>query len=231
MRTACPVPTLADVSLHVADAASVPEHDAWLTEAERLWSSTRRVPKRRSDWRLGRWVGKGAVTLALGVSDLRHDQIEILPSEGGAPEPGFLSGAGRTRVTLSLSHSEGVGFAAALLGEAYLGCDVEAIAPRSEAFVSDYFTPAEAAWIREDPAERDVRATLLWSAKESALKALGEGLRLDTRTVEVSGTVPEADGAWAPVRVVRGGLAFAGWWRHTPGFVWSLLLEEKGRRG
>ncbi len=225
------IPSLADVSVHVADAASVPEHDAWLTEAERLWLSTRRVPKRRADWRLGRWVAKGAAQVALGFPTLPREQIEILASEGGAPTLRFMPPNGWPHVSLTLSHSEGVGFAAALLGHTRLGCDVEAVAPRSEAFVSDYFTPAEAAWIREDAAERDVRATLVWSAKESALKALGEGLRMDTRSVEVEGTRPTAAGEWASVRVAGGDRAFAGWWRRTPGFVWSLVLEEDGRNG
>lgn len=225
MRVARAVLPLGGVSLATSEMAAVPEHDAWLTEAERLWSSTRRLPKRRADWRLGRWVAKGAAKVALGLPDLPLERIEVLASEGGAPVLCLLPPRRGPHVSLSLSHSEGVGFAAARLGHVRLGCDLEAIAPRSEAFVSDYFTSAESEWIRAEPAERDLRATLLWSAKESTLKALGEGLRLDTRLVEVEGTVPNGDGMWAPVRVVRDRQAFVGWWRRTPGFVWSLLLE------
>jgi hypothetical protein len=36
------------------------------------------------------------------------------------------------------------------------------------------------------PHERAVLATLIWSAEEAALPALREGLRLDTREVEVT---------------------------------------------
>ena len=46
--------------------------------------------------------------------------------------------------------------------------------------------------------------TLIWSAKESMLKALGVGLRRDTRTVEVQGLdgiLPggEAHGEWQKI--------------------------------
>ncbi len=225
MRVAGRLLPLGGVTLQAAEAESVPEDDGWLSQSERLWLSTRRVPKRRADWRLGRWVGKGAAALALGVPDLRYDQIEILASDGGAPALRFLPASGWPHVSLSLSHAEGVGFAAALPGHTRLGCDVEAVGTRTDAFVSDYFTSAEAARIREAPAERDVRATLLWSAKESGLKAVGEGLRLDTRSMEVEGAFPSPDGEWSSMTVLHGDVAFQGWWRRTRGFVWSLVLE------
>jgi 4'-phosphopantetheinyl transferase len=223
-----PLP-LSGVSVEAAETASVPEDDGWLTEDERLWLSTRRFPKRRMDWRLGRWAGKGAVLTALGHPALRRSQIEILASEGGAPTLCFLPRGGWPHVSLSLSHSGGWGFAAAVPGRVPLGCDVETVAPRSDAFVADYFTDSEAAWIDRIPAERDVRANLLWSAKESALKALGEGLRLDTRLVEVQGELPPREGSWSPVGVRYRTSAFRGWWRRTAGFVWTLVLGEGGR--
>lgn len=226
MRTArAPLP-LSGASIEAADAMSVPEGDGWLTEAERLWLGTRRLPKRRNDWRLGRWAAKGAVLTALGHPMLRRNELEILASEGGAPVVRFLGPGAWPRVSLSLSHSGGVGFAAALSGEVRLGCDVEAIAPRSEAFVADYFTPSEEVWIGSDPSERDLRANLLWSAKESVLKALGEGLRLDTRTVEVLPKEPPPESLWASLTARHGTSLFRGWWRRTPGFVWTLAVED-----
>jgi 4'-phosphopantetheinyl transferase len=230
MRGADVLLPLAGVSVEASKAVSVPEHDAWLTEAERGWLSSRRFPKRRMDWRLGRWAGKGAVMLALGSPPLRRDQVEIMAADGGAPALCFLPPNGWPHVSLSLSHSEGVGFAAARPGYVRLGCDVEAIAPRSEAFVSDYFTAAEAARIREDTTDVAARATLLWSAKESALKAIGEGLRVDTRAVEVEGAFPPLDGAWSSVTVAHAAATFRGWWRRKAGFAWSVVLEE-GRPG
>ena len=63
-----------------------------------------------------------------------------------------------------------------------LGCDLEVIEPRSEEFVADYFTTEEQKMVSQAPiADRSKLLALLWSAKESALKALREGLRFDTR--------------------------------------------------
>ena len=67
-----------------------------------------------------------------------------------------------------------------------MGCDLEMIEPRSDAFVADYFTVEEQALVaRASAADRSRLLALLWSAKESALKALRAGLRLDTRCVIV----------------------------------------------
>ena len=69
---------------------------------------------------------------------------------------------------------------------AELGCDLEIVEPRSDAFIADYFTAEEQALIeRTSAADRSLLLALLWSAKESALKALRAGLRLDTRSVIV----------------------------------------------
>jgi len=227
MSTPVTLVPLGAVCVEQADVSAVPDHDAWLTPAERLWLSERHVPKRRADWRLGRWVGKGAVACALDAPDLPPDQVEILPEPGGAPTARVRSGVGWAEVSLSLSHAAGIGFAAALPGRVRLGCDVEAIEPRSDHFVDDYFTHDEAVWARSGGAEVDLRATLIWSAKESALKALGEGLRLDTRSVEVRGETPPRDGSWGAM-TVRGpaGVTLTGCWRRTPGFVWTIALEE-----
>jgi 4'-phosphopantetheinyl transferase len=63
---------------------------------------------------------------------------------------------------------------------------LELIEPHSDAFVGDYFTEREQTFIeRWRGVERDQLVTTLWSAKESALKALRVGLRVDTRSVDV----------------------------------------------
>jgi 4'-phosphopantetheinyl transferase len=213
-----------------ADVDEVASDHGWLTEAERGVLATLRVPKRRADWRLGRWVAKKAVADAVGAHWLSRDSIEILATPGGRPACRIRRPGPWPRVALSLSHSGGTGFAAALRDPALLGCDVEQVAGRSEAFVTDYFTAEEGAWIRSVPAERALRANLLWSAKESALKAMGEGLRLDPRSVRVVvsgtnvGSSPAPHGGSLIARV-SGGVRLVGRWWYTRSFVWTVLTD------
>ena len=110
---------------------------------------------------------------------------------------------GPTARKISLSHSSGRAVCAVALSGAALGCDLEEIAPRSDAFVADYFTSEEQSMVAgSSPAGRPLVSTLIWSAKESALKALQAGLRLDTRSLIVS--VDDSSGAWHPLQVRKG---------------------------
>jgi len=110
-----------------------------------------------------------------------------------------------------------------------LGCDLELVEPRSDAFVGDFLTPAEqrlvAAAGEGDP--RDLLANLVWCGKESALKVLRTGLRRDTRSVEVSFPEGEAVFGWAPmsVRAVEG-TVFPGWWQRFGAFVLTLAATK-----
>ena len=64
---------------------------------------------------------------------------------------------------------------------------VETVGRRGEEFVVDWFTDAERALVdsMREVEDRSRLVTTVWSAKESALKALGVGLRMDTRDVNV----------------------------------------------
>lgn len=201
----------------------IPVGVGWLTVREREVLDGLRLEKRRTDWLLGRWAAKLAVRSVLAA----EPEVAILASEDGSPRVHFEPEGGTSpSVSLSISHSAGVGFAAAVSGTHPLGCDVEAIEPRSHAFVADYFTDDErqavAAFSGSDHA---LMANLVWSAKESALKALREGLRLDTRQVEVETENLRVNGAdWSPL-VVTGPeeRIFRGWWRVREGLVWTVL--------
>ena len=214
-------------------ASQVAPGEEWLTPAERGLLAVLKVEKRAADWRLGRWVAKAALAAALGEPALARSDVEVLPSAGGGPSPSLLVPREAPALSLSLSHAAGMGMAVVGVGAGRLGCDVEAIVPRSDDFVSDYFSDREEEWIRAHPERVALRANLVWSAKESALKALGTGLRVDTRSVEVG--VEPADGPaeamagreWAPLRVVhRNGAVFAGVWRQAAGFVWTVVADQ-----
>ncbi|MBV9608961.1 MAG: 4'-phosphopantetheinyl transferase superfamily protein, partial [Acidobacteria bacterium] len=111
--------------------------------------------------------------------------IEIVATPSGAPEV-FVSGK-LLDIAISITHS-GDTAACALSGSGTaLGCDIEQIEPRSNSFLEDYFTVEEQSLLRRsNPTDQWRLAALLWSAKESTLKALRVGLRLDTRCVRVT---------------------------------------------
>ncbi len=215
-----------DVFLARGLASSVPADEGWLAPREAEVQARLRISKRAADWRLGRWVAKEAVVTAVGALDLPRASVEIIAGPGGAPRVRILAPGGWPPVSAAISHAAGTGFAAAAEGTNPLGCDIEEIALRSDEFVADYFTDAEAVWIRAGAQERHVRANLLWSAKESALKALGEGLRKDTRSVavEVVGLEDAPGDDWRALKVVSdAGDEFAGRWRIADGLVWTVV--------
>ena len=141
--------------------------------------------------------------------------------------PGLWLAGMRWTGTLSLSHSHGRALAVLRGDGGAVGADLERVEERSEAFVGDYFTAAEQAAWRAAPAERRALvATLVWSAKECAFKALAEGLRLPTAAVEVAlieGLAPEGWGRLeARLRVEPGG-TWPGYWRQDGGDVLAVV--------
>jgi 4'-phosphopantetheinyl transferase len=207
--------------------ADVPSANDWLSAVELLHLNSLRFPKRRADWRLGRWTAKRAVAAYLNLPRHCHAlaQIEIRSSPSGAPEI-FLDDK-PAAATISLSHRAGMVVCAIAPSSASLGCDLETIEPRGEAFVADYFTAIERALIASvPPAGRSRLVNLLWSAKESTLKALREGLRLDTRCVEVSTDGTHDSGRWHPLQVRHAeGQIFSGWWQQTANRLWTLVAN------
>jgi 4'-phosphopantetheinyl transferase len=194
-------------------AADVPDDDDWLTLAERVHLDTLRIPKRRDEWRLGRWTAKGALALYADRSDLVPSRIAILADDSGVPAA-LIDGV-RAPMTLSISHAGGRALCTVAPADIALGCDLEQIEPRSEIFVRDYFTPAECALVdRATGAQQARLVTLIWSAKEAALKALREGLRLDTRVVEIDVPCAAPGREWRPfvATYAEGGRRFDGWW-------------------
>ena len=190
--------------------ADVPDANDWLSSQELLRLDRLVFPKRHSDWRLGRWTAKNAVASCMQMAGISLAEIEIRAAKSGAPEV-FLRGS-PLRITISLSHRDGIAACALVLEIARLGCDLETVEPHGEAFLADYFTAQEQEFIRGGQ-DRDCLAAILWSAKESALKLLGEGLRMDTRAVVVSLSGASREGWNAlQVRHQSSGEIFQGWW-------------------
>jgi 4'-phosphopantetheinyl transferase len=221
---------LIDVSWFELTSADLAAEDDWLSASEAIRLSGMRFAKRRTDWRLGRWTAKRAVSLYLNlpVDPRSLARMEIRPAPSGAPEV-FL-GNEPAPVTISISHREGR--AACAVGQAVppavllLGCDLEIVEPRSDAFAADYFTAEEQELLAQaSPADRLWLLALLWSGKESVLKALRVGLRLDTRCVAVDPFVGQVPGGsdWRPLRAHHNGQVLSGWWRQTGNLVRTMV--------
>jgi len=208
--------------------ADVPNEDSWLSSQERATLAALRLERRRMDWRLGRWTAKQSVVASLGerAPGALHE-VEILAAPDGAPEA-FVTGR-RAPLALSLSHRDDVAVCAVAPRGTALGCDIEAVEFRSAAFVADWFTEEEQAAVEASPlSSRTLVTTLIWSGKESALKALREGLRLDTRDVVVHFDISPGHLArrWEPFTVAGpGGCCFAGRWRGHLGHVFTVVVS------
>jgi len=208
----------------LAEATDVPDGDTWLAPSEAAFQQTLHIPHRRADWRLGRWAAKKALAAWL-AQPIAPDRIAIHPAPDGAPE--MLLDGQPAPVALSYSHRAGRALCMLAPLGTTLGCDLELIEPRSDAFVADYFTAAERDLVAASP-ETDLLANLLWSAKESALKALRTGLRMDTRSVEVELENGSRDGSdWQALRVrlVETGEVFQGWWRREGAHLLTMCAS------
>jgi 4'-phosphopantetheinyl transferase len=201
----------------------VPLHDEWLAPEERDRLLQFRIPKRGADWRMGRYAAKRLVAACLPDASI-PSHIVIRAAEDGAPEV-FVNGAAPP-LTLSISHRDGLAFCAVVPGGVALGCDMEKIEARSALFIEDYLTAREQQTVSAAPdSHRALLANLIWSSKESALKALREGLRLDTRSVEVT-LGPAGAGGWSPLQVHAAQVAFWGWWRRSDEHVFSVVAGQ-----
>ena len=193
----------------------------WLSAAERSRADALRHTKRRTDFLLGRWTLKIAVAKVLGWPDDPGvlARIEGRTAPTGAPRL-YVDGQPADR-GVSLSDRAGCAVCLVAARAVAVGCDVEIIEPRSDAFVRDYLTQAEQRLAGAAGPARDMAANLVWSAKESALKVLGTGLRRDTRSVEVAvAELSPPQRTWSALRVrTAEGEIFPGWWRRSGPFL------------
>jgi 4'-phosphopantetheinyl transferase len=182
-----------------------------------------KIEPRRRSWRLGRWTAKAAVGKWLS---LEPGQVEVLAAPDGAPEA-WLDGE-RLPVSISISHRGGIAIAAIVDAPRVVGCDLELIEPRSEAFIREWLAPAEQALLDARCAEeRPLLANLIWTAKEAAAKLRREGLRLNVRHAVVKPETHSPTGAeWNALEISWAEEAEAahGWWHAEPDWVATVAL-------
>jgi 4'-phosphopantetheinyl transferase len=230
------------------DRGVAPEGLLGPEEQRRLASLT--VAKRRCDWLIGRWTAKRLLQSYVARRTgawLPLDAFTIASDPDGAPriiancklqipdcDPNLQSAI--CNLKLSISHCHGHGFCAISdQGGIAIGADIERVEPRAPEFAGDYFTTHELAQVAASPtADRDATVTLIWSAKEAALKALRFGLTVDTRRVSCAlAHEHHASLSWEPLTVDcalgsarPAGRALHGWWRLTNEFAMTIVLAE-----
>jgi 4'-phosphopantetheinyl transferase len=211
-------------------AADLPKDHAWLGPRERHVLAGLSVPHRRHDWMLGRLAAKRAsLVAAQWLVGLGGGEVEIIAAPDGAPEA-WLDGR-PAPFTISLSHSGGLGACLVVRAGVMAGCDVELVERRALVFAADWFTEAELKLVSDTSSDRrDLLVTLIWSAKESVLKAVRQGLRVDPRHVEVRLVETDsADEGWRPLLAIEAGRRFNGWWRREGQLVMTAVMDPADR--
>lgn len=159
----------------------------FLSSYEREKLSGIRFTRRSSDYLLGRRAAKTLLRRTCpDLAQIPESTITIDNTPDGAPIIG-VEGMDHYPGCLSITHRRNLALAAYCSApECRIGIDLEIIEERHESFLLDYFTQREITVISSRHGEeRWMWMNLAWSMKEAVLKALGTGLRLDTRSIEV----------------------------------------------
>lgn len=174
--------------------------ESLLTSEEALVFARLSGALRRSEWLLGRSLGKQLVQRYCEVShqpvpDRRA--IGVLPGTAGAPVV-HIDGTPQP-IALSISHSHGAAFCALTPErDMRVGVDIERITSRDEVFLLDFFTARERESVEMAPKNhRTLLATAIWSAREAYYKAMGAGLPLRNGELEI-GVVELPTDEWTP---------------------------------
>jgi 4'-phosphopantetheinyl transferase len=203
----------------------LPADPDWLTAGEAARAARLRYSKRRTEYLLRRFTAKHAVAAVLGLPADPPGLARIETGNAPTGAPYVLVDGAPAGVDVSLS--DRAGWAVCLVGTGAVGCDLELVEPRSPAFVRDFLTEAEQAYVTAHR-EPDAAVNLVWSAKESALKVLRTGLRRDTRSVSVTVHDGQA-GGWSPLTVrAAEGLALPGWWRRDGVYLFTVAATAAG---
>ena len=197
----------------ILNAPSEHDKETWLefekilSEQEKSFMAGLRFPKRQRDWLLGRFTAKELLLkLPHFASTYPLHQLTIANDPQGAPYI-LLPDHTIMKGCLSISHTNGAALCAwTSLTTQHIGSDIELIAPHPQYFIEDYFTPFEITQCVQAPEPfRADLVTAIWSAKEAVLKTLQQGLKWDTRQVEINLSMINLDqikfGIWYPAEV------------------------------
>lgn len=219
----------------ILDEVSIPDDTDWLSPAELARYQSFRFDKRKQDWLAGRWAAKNLILSFLRTENsLLMREISIGNHPAGDP---FVSV--REEIlhgSLSISHRGGKSAAAfTSIPNVSIGIDLEMIEEKSEGFIEDYFTEQETKGVMSFAKDRnrDLLASLLWSAKEAMLKAHQIGLRIDTREMELQ--IPSVDSGvgWCLLEILKCPAEMQPmvlYWKQMDHFLITMAIKFKDQR-
>ena len=177
----------------------VPGTTDWLHPSELELYASFRFGKRQKDWLLGRWTAKNLLRDCWFPTHILSE-IAVLPGENRAPKV-YVNGT-TVPCRISISHSQGQSFCATSPEIVQIGCDLEQVEKRSEAFRRDYFTEQELELFQQNrfPLTEDQFFTLCWSAKEAVMKATRQGMSLHPRKIGVE-HISTGNQSWNELRI------------------------------
>ncbi len=208
---------------------TISEIQKYLSEEEMAKVDTLRFQKRRDEWTLGRITVKHLLHACIPkLATVAYQRLTIANRPSGAPYV-MLDGSPMS-LQVSISHRQSMAVAAVTTNAGIgLGIDLEWVEERDPSFYNDYFTPAELELLQAVPAGETARiGTLIWSAKEAMLKALGQGLRLDTRSVEVLRIANNFHEGWGKLKVcapVVSGATWQGYWQQIGNTICTIAVS------
>jgi len=163
-----------------ARADSSEDPGPWLTHEELAELRSRGTDRRQRDRIAGRIAAKRALSQLTGVDPL---QMRVHTADSGEP---MAEVPGWPGARVSLSHRDGHAVAVAVSGSR-VGVDLERIEARSRPFTEMWLSAEE-----RELAQTPLLQTLVWSAKEAVLKALGTGMAIAPHHVRVQGIGPDS---------------------------------------
>jgi phosphopantetheinyl transferase len=171
-----PVP---GVRLYLAPVAPRSLSEVPLADPQEV--ATFATEKRRDEHLSGRWL-LGRVLMMQGMIDL--SVLEVQRSEERAPSLAFIQGVWRRTPLPSLSIAHSIGTVVVALGpsDAAIGVDIE---PEGRGLASNAFDLIARGEELERLRDRPERAMRLWTGKEAVQKAMGMGMHLNPRDIEI----------------------------------------------
>ncbi len=206
-------------AIRLQQAATLPELAGELTELPGQTGTRLSVhpiaPHEPRDPRAKRAADRAAGQRA-AVDALRQvhgREVAVERDDDGRPHPVDAPGS------LSITHGHGLAIAAVHPEATGLGVDLERVEARSNAWAEDHLTSDERGMVAHHGPDPDTVATLIWTLKEAASKALGTGLSIPSKELEV---IELGDGT-ATIQTPEGELEAR--WLVSQGVAVSLVVS------